>query len=259
MARWFSQTIERLRPRAGALEDARAPEGAVIYAVGDVHGRADLLQRLLTQIEADLADEDGPAEIVFLGDYVDRGPESRRVLDLLVELKMRAGGAVTALKGNHEAALLGFLENPATGAAWAEHGGLETLTSYGVAPPAGAGGADWAAARDAFARALPADHLAFLEGLDLWAERGDYVFVHAGVRPGAPMEAQESRDLLWIRSEFLERDTRLGRVVVHGHTPGEAPVVTPYRIGVDTGAYATGVLTAVRLRGPERAFLQTRA
>jgi serine/threonine protein phosphatase 1 len=259
LAHWFSQTIERFRPRQSAVEDARAPEGLTLYAIGDIHGRADLLQRLLSQIEEDLHVDDGPAEIVFLGDYVDRGPDSRKVLELLIDLKSRAGAGVTVLRGNHEEALLGFLADPTTGAAWAEHGGLQTLQSYGVSLTAGAGATEWAAARDAFDRALPADHLGFLEGLELWAERGDYIFVHAGVRPGVPMDAQEAKDLLWIRSGFLDHDTQLDRIVVHGHTPDEIPAVTPFRIGVDTGAYATGVLTALRLKGAARTFLQTRA
>ncbi len=258
MPLWFGQTLERFRPRHYTVETPRAPEGQTIYAIGDVHGRFDLLQRLLRQIEEDLEDEEGAAEIIFLGDYVDRGPDARRVLELLVELKARAEGGVSTLRGNHEAALVDFLLNPAAGPAWAQHGGLQTLESYGVAMPSAPTAEDFARARDAFAAVLPPDHFAFLQDLELWTQRGDYVFVHAGVRPGVPMEAQEPRDLMWIRGGFLDHDTQLAQVVIHGHTVDQDPAITPFRIGVDTGAYATGVLTALRLKGAERRFLQTR-
>ncbi len=230
-----------------------------VYAIGDVHGRLDLLNRLLDRISADLAENPGTeATLVFLGDYVDRGPDSRRVIETLRQLKATGGDRVVTLKGNHEEAVLGFLNDAGSGAAWAEHGGRETLLSYGVTLPKHRTDADgWEKTRRDFAAAAPAEHIRFLQSLALWETIGDYVFVHAGVRHGVPMIDQEERDLLWIRDEFLQSDRVMEKVVVHGHTPVEAPSVAKGRIGIDTGAYATGILTALKLQGEEKTFLQT--
>lgn len=231
-----------------------------VYAIGDVHGRLDLLEDLCDLIYEDArAGPEEPTTVVFLGDLVDRGPESARVIDLVLKLKSEAPWRVEVLKGNHEQAMLLFLEDPNFAPTWIQHGGGPTLASYGVFPPTGrADEAAWAAVRDAFAAALPAEHLAFLRSLRLYLEWGDYLFVHAGVRPGVPLERQTEQDLLWIRQEFLSRTKASDRVVVHGHTPAEAPQLTRWRIGVDTGAYATGVLTAVRLWGAGQVVLQAR-
>lgn len=236
------------------------PDGHVVYAIGDIHGRADLLHDLLRLIEADKARRpDLGIVLVTLGDYVDRGPDSRRVIDILAALAAQGGERMVVLKGNHEEALLEFLRDPGTGATWAEHGGRETLLSYGVTPPAGRGDVEsWAQARDAFAEKLPERHLKFIQGLQLFATLGDYVFVHAGVRSGTPLDQQDERDLLWIRQEFLSGPAwSEAAVVVHGHTPKPEPIEGPGRIGVDTGAYATGVLTALRLEGDQRSYLRT--
>ena len=231
-----------------------------LYAVGDVHGRADLLDDLCSLIAADVRQyPDEPATVVFLGDLVDRGPDSRGVVEKVLNLHAETGWRIEALKGNHEQAMLLFLDDPSFGPSWMQHGGGATLASYGVFPPlARSDEAAWVAARDAFAEALPARHLAFLKAMRLYLEWGDYVLVHAGVRPGVPLERQSEQDLLWIRQEFLSRSKAVDRVVVHGHTPAEEPQLTRWRIGVDTGAYATGVLTAVRLWRNEQILLQAR-
>jgi serine/threonine protein phosphatase 1 len=242
----------------------RAPPttgGRLVYAVGDIHGRLDLLNPLIETIVADavgLRPERKPL-LIFLGDYVDRGPASAGVVERILKLSHKPAFEVHTLKGNHEEALLQFLEDPEFGQTWATHGGLATLASYGVQPPAGRLDPEgWRKARDTFEAVLPARHRAFYEGLDLTAEVGDYLFVHAGVRPGVPLAAQVERDLLWIRGEFLEASGPFDKVVVHGHTPMQEPQILDHRLGLDTGAYATGVLTAVRLQGEDRKILQAR-
>lgn len=236
--------------------------GRRVYAVGDVHGRHDLLEALLREIGRDVAATppgDRPL-LVFLGDYVDRGPGSAQVVEAVLRLRHEGDFEIRALKGNHEEALLRFLDDPHFGSTWAEHGGSATLASYGVRPPATrTDPVAWTDAAQAFAATLPAAHLAFYRGLDLMTEVGDYAFVHAGVRPGIALAHQEERDLLWIRGEFLQASGPFGKVIVHGHTPMEEPQVTPHRLGLDTGAYATGVLTAVRLDEASQRFIQARA
>jgi serine/threonine protein phosphatase 1 len=237
--------------------------GRTIYAVGDIHGRLDLLQSLLAKIEKDASLASKPDRrpmIVFVGDYVDRGPSSRAVIDRILAVQRARRFEVSALRGNHENTLLEFLRDPMVGPIWTLHGGTETLLDYGVTPPAADSGVEaWETARQAFGARLPRPHLEFLQGLRARLVVGDYLFVHAGVRPGVPLSEQSEHDLLTIRRDFLARETPFEKLVVHGHTPTEAPFSGPYRINVDTGAYATGVLTAVRLEGSSRRFLQARA
>jgi serine/threonine protein phosphatase 1 len=258
----MSQLFSRL---FGKTRTPKAPPGTggrLVYAVGDVHGRLDLLEPLAADIARDMAASNCAERpmLVFLGDYVDRGPASAGVIELILELCAEPALEVRALKGNHEEALLMFLDDPGFGATWMGHGGAATLASYGVQPPATRTDPEvWEGVRDAFARALPAPHLKFLRELELMATVGDYAFVHAGVRPGVPLERQAERDLLWIRYEFLEAPGPFGKVIVHGHTPMEKPQITPHRLGVDTGAYATGVLTAVRLEGVDQQIIQAHA
>jgi serine/threonine protein phosphatase 1 len=249
----------RLFGRKAARNAPPSTGGRLVYAVGDVHGRLDVLAPLLRDIAADaLASKPSePPLLVFLGDYVDRGAESRGVVDAVLALAADGAFEVAALKGNHEEALLQFLVEPSFAATWMQHGGGPTLSSYGVTPAAARADAEaWERVRDAFTEALPADHLRFYEGLELMCTAGDYAFVHAGVRPGVALEDQAERDLLWIRYEFLEDRGPFGKVIVHGHTPTEEPQMLPHRLGVDTGAYATGVLTAVRLEGCDQRLMQ---
>jgi len=230
------------------------PEGACVYAVGDIHGRRDLLVSLLLKIWTDAAGKAQRPTLVFLGDYVDRGPGSKDVVEL-VHSCIRADWEVVALRGNHDQLLLDFCRDPSVYRGWKAFGASETLRSYGVEPPAGDDPRDIARAHQAFLAALPEPHFKFLDGLAYAHSIGDYFFVHAGVRPGVPFERQSPQDLMWIRDEFLASDKVLDKVVVHGHTPGEAPVNMPNRICVDTGAYATNRLTAVVLSGDRREFL----
>lgn len=235
------------------------PGERVVYAVGDVHGRADLLSALLRRIGEDAAGLglEVPPILVFLGDYVDRGDHSRSVVDQVIAARNEGRFEVRTLKGNHEAALLAFLEDASFGPTWADYGGIQTLQSYGVAPPLRRSDREgWEKAREDFAARLPPSHLDFFGNLELAITLGDYVFVHAGVRPGTPLEAQREHDLLWIRDEFLRFEGPFERVVVHGHTPEIDPFIGDHRIGIDTGAYATGVLTAVRLMGERRDIIQ---
>lgn len=240
------------------------PPARPLYAIGDIHGRADLLGGLLRLIAEDISNlgyESNPL-LVFLGDYVDRGPHSREVIEIVSGLQDRTGWEVIGLKGNHEAVMLRFLDGADCGREWSRHGGRETLLSYGVRVEDGAA-ADWDKVRTALRDALPSRHLDFLKSLSLYAVHGRYVLVHAGLRPGIALSEQSERDLLWIREDFFAADSQDsdcwdGVVVVHGHTPTPEPHLGARRIGIDTGAYATGALTAVRLTGGEVSILTTR-
>ncbi|MEL6258013.1 MAG: metallophosphoesterase family protein [Pseudomonadota bacterium] len=236
-----------------------APPGTRIYAVGDIHGRADLLLHLMSKIRDEITPR-AEAErviLIFLGDYIDRGFQSRKVIEFLVEEAFEDIETVF-LKGNHEDALLRFLSDPTFGSQWAHYGGAETLASYGVKPPTLPGTTEqWREVHAQFTEAFPDSHRKFLETLEIVAQFGDYVFVHAGLRPGAPVAAQKERDMLWIREQFLADKTPFEQMVVHGHTPIEAPYHDHRRIGVDTGAYLSGKLTAVRLIGERVEFIST--
>lgn len=239
----------------------RSTDGELVYAIGDIHGCYDLLKALLAKIAADC----GPRAkgrrpiLVFLGDYVDRGPQSAQVVEALIWLKRRPDLDVRLLKGNHEQAMLDFIEAPERAAGWLQFGGRETLQSYGVLPPQGDPVA-MVQARDELMAAMPAAHLRLLERLELMLGIGDYAFVHAGVRPGVSLADQEENDLLWIRQAFLEAPGPFEKIIVHGHTWLDERVQRhDHRIGVDTGAYATGVLTALRLDGEACEALQVRA
>ena len=241
---------------------ARA-DGETIYAIGDIHGRYDLMKALLAQIAGDYPGRTAGRRptLIFLGDYVDRGPDSAKVIEALIWLKRRPDLDVRLLKGNHEAAMLDFIDDPATTAAWLRFGGAETLAAYGVpAPEADEGEVGLARARDELLERMPASHLRLLQGLELMLVVGDYAFVHAGVRPKIALAAQDEQDLLWIRKDFLEASGGFEKVIVHGHTwIGDRPQVFDHRIGVDTGGYATGALTAVRLEDGEICVFQARA
>lgn len=246
---------------AKALVPPRLEPGAVLWAVGDVHGRNDLLQPLIAEVVADLARAEAPRRLfVGLGDYVDRGADSRGVLDTLIELGRRPGVECRFLRGNHEIFFERFLADPDVGPRWCEHGGRAALASYGVTPPAFVTDTDgWAEASQAAAQALPDAHRAFLAELEPSFTCGDYFFAHAGARPGTPLAEQDPDDLMWIRSDFTEASEPFEKVVVHGHTPSPAFYMDERRIGLDTGAYATGVLTAMRFEDDRRELLHVRS
>ena len=213
----------------------------------------------LIHADATAAGLDHKPTVVVLGDLIDRGPESAACVERAITLSREDWCDVELLKGNHEQALLQFLEDPSVGPAWVQYGGADTLLSYGVDVKKIDPARGWAAVQKAFAVALPAAHLEAIREMKLWCERDDYLFVHAGVRPGLPIGQQTETDLLWIRQEFIRCDCPYpGKVVVHGHTPTRDADLRRWRIGIDTGAYASGVLSAIRLRGVERMVLQTR-
>lgn len=233
------------------------PSGRRVYAVGDIHGRADLLERLLDDLARDIAQGsfEGRPILVFLGDYVDRGFQSKSVVDLLLSDRL-SSFETYFLKGNHEAAMLQFLQDPTIGPRWAEYGGVETLVSYNVQPPrTRTNPEEWEHASEQLNKAMSDAHKHFLHNLDLSVRIGDYLFVHAGVRPGVALDQQTERDLLWIREEFLQDRRQCEAVIVHGHTPTSAPFRDSRRIGIDTGAYLSGRLTAVRLENDKVEFL----
>jgi serine/threonine protein phosphatase 1 len=232
----------------------RTPEGVRVYAVGDVHGRLDLLDPLLAKIDADLADHDPQMSVhVFLGDYIDRGQASAQVVERLIRRSETV--PTICLKGNHEVLLLEFLENPEVLTSWSRNGGLTTLLSYGVDPLIQTDKDMRALLAEKLARAVPAHHLEFLSNLPLTFSCGDFLFVHAGLRPGIPLGRQREEDLLWIREAFLCHEAPFEKIVVHGHTPVMEPQILPNRINIDTGAYATGRLTCLRLEGEDIGLL----
>ncbi|MBV8834245.1 MAG: metallophosphoesterase, partial [Acidobacteriaceae bacterium] len=182
---------------------------------------------------------------VLLGDYVDRGPSSREVLDRLVE-RARTHHIV-CLKGNHESYLVEFLHDASVLGDWRHFGGLETLRSYGLNPSANPSGVEEQRLANAFATALPGEHRQLLKKLGASFSCGDFFFAHAGVKPGIPLAQQSEHDLLWIRDDFLLSEQDFGKVIVHGHTPVLQPEFRPNRINIDTGAYATGRLTCLMI------------
>jgi serine/threonine protein phosphatase 1 len=233
------------------------PADSVVYAIGDIHGEAGKLDRLHAMIRADADGRAAERRVaIYLGDYVDRGPDSAGVVDRLITDAL-PGFERAFLMGNHEDFLLQFLEAASSMSAWFYNGGVKTLESYDVDLR---GYDSWMAEpgelQQDFRSRLPAAHLRFFEALDLYRVEGDYLFVHAGVRPGRTLEDQSRADLLWIREAFIHSDADHGHVVVHGHTPCEAVEVRSNRIGIDTGAVYGGKLTALVLEGARREFLQ---
>lgn len=267
------------RPGEDEFQRARVPAGLRVYVIGDVHGRADLLAQMAHLVALDLFErpvaveaphvasgevdgvwpQQGPVT-VFLGDYIDRGPGSKAVLDRLC-----AGDwptPILPLMGNHELMCLQFLHGTSAAGLWRQVGAMPTLASYGIdAAPLLSETVDDAALeaiRTELSAALAPRHLGFLTGdLMPWASVGDYFFCHAGARPGVPLDRQDPLDLMTIREPFLSSLQDHGKIVVHGHTPTETPVVRGNRIGIDTGAYATGRLTCLVIEGEALRFIQT--
>lgn len=236
---------------------ASMPPDTRVYAIGDVHGRADLLAELHGRIVEDAYDAPEARRVaVYLGDYIDRGPDSPGVIEQLLDAPLPDFEQVF-LMGNHEEFLLHFLDDPTIGEAWVMNGGDATLASYGVETGSGGMPDSFADASDRLRQNLPETHLAFLQELDVSHREGDYLFVHAGIRPGVPLAEQSEHDLLWIREPFLESGDEREFVVVHGHTPVKVGQVHDNRIAVDTGAVWSDRLTAVVLHEDEHSFLHT--
>jgi len=235
----------------------KGARGCRAYVIGDVHGRLDLLERLLAEIERDLAEQPSRKTLlVFLGDLIDRGPHSAQVIERLRTYGV-PGLRTVFLLGNHEEVLLRILAGDAALITqWRWFGGAECLESYGVEPSAIAQ-LDDQAALEAVRAAIPKEHAEFIDSFVDTCGFGDYLFVHAGIRPGVMVEEQVQSDLRWIREPFLLDDTDHGCVVVHVHTISEEIDERQNRIGIDTGAYRTGVLTALVIEGEQRRYLQT--
>lgn len=236
--------------------------GAPVYAVGDIHGCYDLLHALLAEIGRDAeAHGDGtPTRLVFCGDYVDRGPDSAKVLAALAWLVRSRSVEVRLIEGNHEEMLRLFLKQPTQHRQWLMRDGRFTLESYGISvPEAPPSPAALIELRDALLDHMPASHHQLLRELETMVEIGDYAFVHAGIDPARPLARQEREDLLWIRREFLDHRQPFEKVIVHGHSwADDRPMVMDNRLGIDTGAYETGVLTAIRISDDAIGVIQAR-
>ncbi len=237
------------------LMDAAGPAGIRIYAIGDVHGRLDLLREMHARIREEI-ERDAPDDwrVVHVGDYIDRGPDSKGVIDFVIAA-ISADDRHIALAGNHDVGLLEFFDEPGPQTLFAGHGGRQTARSYGV----GADFSSSALAREAAARlkaAMPREHVEFLSTLPRSVAFGDFFFCHAGIRPGVPLALQNPEDLIWIREKFLNSPLLHEKVVVHGHTPSQAPEIMPNRVNVDTAAFSTGVLTALSIDGTRKRILQ---
>ena len=230
------------------------PEGSLVYCVGDIHGRDDLLRDMAGRVELDMASRSFDSAVtVFLGDYIDRGPDSKAVIERL------ASGiwptSIMALAGNHEEFLLTFLDEPGILDFWRSQGGLATLHSYEVDVGLAMVGRGFEEVQAAFTARFPKYHRDFLESLKVSTSIGDYFFCHAGVRPGMALDRQDRDDLLNIREPFLSSALEHGKLVVHGHTPAVAPEIRPNRIGIDTAAFVTGQLTCLVLEKDQQRFL----
>jgi len=228
-----------------------------LYAIGDIHGRADLLNQLHGRILQD-ADNKYPhfkRVIIYLGDYIDRGTGSKQVIDQLIHSTLTDFTAIHLL-GNHERMLLDFLKNNMRGEIWFMNGGLETLKSYQVSLSL-LNELNYKKLADALLQKLPPEHLLFFQSLKTHYTEGSYFFCHAGVNPHTPLEQQNEDDLIWIRDPFLNSKKNFGKTIVHGHTVSQKPVLLPNQIGIDTGAVFTNHLTCVVLTRNEPYFLTT--
>src|SRR5271166_2753558 len=233
---------------SGVHPKPRLPDGICIYAVSDIHGCADQLTKVFAAIDHHLSRVQPKRPMhVFLGDYIDRGPASSQVIDMLIERGRHY--ETVFLKGNHEAMLVELLRDQAVFPTFKQYGGLQTLLSYGLVPSVNPDREEQQALIEALAQKIPHPHRRFLDNLRPKFSCGDFLFVHAGVRPGIPLSQQKEEHLLWIRDEFLSSDKSFGKFIVHGHTPVSKPDIRSNRINIDTGAYATGILTLLTIQG----------
>lgn len=246
----------RAEREAATAMPASVPAGQIVYAIGDVHGRADLLTELFEQIETDRRARSEPeATVIMLGDLIDRGPQSAQAIDLCLD-RPPTNCAMRYLLGNHEEMMLTALDGSLEGLRfWMRNGGIEAMESYGV--PDRIFGERGDTILGDFAPRVPPRHLRLLRRMEDCIVIGDYGFVHAGVRPGVELAQQKASDLRWIRDRFLDHEGDFGAVIVHGHTITDGVDHRANRIGIDTGAYESDVLTAVGLCGTDRWFLHT--
>lgn len=236
----------------------RKPKSYRYYVIGDIHGRVDLLDALMKEILKDASTL--PLQgcvLVFLGDYIDRGMDSKDVIDYVLH-KLPPPIKRVFLRGNHEDCLLRFLDGALdVTSIWFKQGGIATLASYGVNPYRANVREELPELRKKLAEKLPKEHLDFLTATRISWAQNPYFFVHAGIRPHVPLDKQDAEDCMWIRDAFLSSTAKHGRVIVHGHSITPKPEVLPNRIGIDTGAFATGHLTCLVLEGATHRFLST--
>jgi len=232
------------------------PKNQRIYAIGDIHGRADLLTQLHEKIQIDAERYKGKKTIVYLGDYVDRGEQSRQVIEILLSEPLDEFESIH-LKGNHEQAMMDFIEFPDAAAAWLSFGGREALNSYGIPLAHIPSMNEVGEIAQKLDDKLPDSHREFMLNSPHSWQCGSYYFVHAGIRPGVNLDEQTIEDQLWIREDFLGSTLSHGTIVVHGHSITMVPEFLPNRIGIDTGAFTTGVLTCLVLENDEHRILQT--
>ena len=233
------------QPASSRAITASTPARTRIYAVGDIHGRADLLFEVIARIDEDIRRRPIRYVVeVYIGDYIDRGPDSKTVIDALA-VRMVNHGAI-CLRGNHEVLIESFLRDPGCFPQWQRLGALQTLASYDIQPRRGETAAEL---RQRFLGIFPRTHELFLQCLHDSYCCGDFLFAHAGVRPGVPIEQQDVNDLTWIRREFLDSNQHHGKFIVHGHTPVPHPDIRHNRINIDTGAWKTGTLTCAAIEG----------
>lgn len=258
--------IKRLRPNKPnrdaasntvSLGEARIPNGHRVYVIGDIHGRADLLAPLHSKIDEDARSTNNAIHIVYLGDYVDRGLQSRQVIDCIAGFDIQ-GATRIELMGNHEEVMLAFIEDPVGHADWLDFGGDATLLSYGVETSGDRSRSETLRTiADDLQNQLPATHLDFLNNLQDSYQLGDYLFVHAGIDPRQPLSQQSTRSLRWMREPFLSNERRYEKVIVHGHTVVDKPQFRHNRIAIDTGAYYSGRLSCLVLEDLEFRMLPT--
>jgi serine/threonine protein phosphatase 1 len=235
--------------------DFEIPAGVRLYIIGDIHGRSDLLDQMVEVIHRDIKHGWRESLTITLGDYVDRGPDSRGVLERLVRNPFPS--RYIALKGNHEVLFESFMRDGSDADIWLQFGGLETLHSYGVPVSEVTVGKGAKEAARALNLVVPKVHRAFLSSLKNSISINGYFFCHAGVRPNIPLDRQNENDLFWIRDEFLRSDNDFGKMIIHGHSPHEWPEVKRNRVNIDTGAFATGRLTCLVIEDGRGRFLFT--
>ena len=241
---------DQISDMSGLLPEQR------IYCIGDIHGRYDLLQQLHGLMLSDANGYPHHISVVYIGDYIDRGAQSKQVIDYLLSNPLPDFKNIF-LKGNHEQVLLEFLHDPNSAAAWFSFGGLSTLMSYGVKITGIPSPKQLIDLQKELQENIPASHVQFFQQLLPFYEKEGYYFVHAGVRPGVKLKKQRLEDMLWIRDKFLDSQRFHGKVIVHGHSITDEPEIYANRIGIDTGAYDSNILTCLVLENDEKRFLST--